>query len=124
LNRELVTGFSTLRGDYILIVEAHVCDAADVQARMKEARSLFEFSGVRRVLVDASHVVSVWNDDELHSLAELARIHVGWAERIALARTPRSVTDKFRQLVDSFATMGVPIRLFQDLDEARTWLES
>jgi hypothetical protein len=124
LKQERVTGFSTLRDGFILIVEAHVCDAADVLARMKEAKGLAANSGLRRIVVDATHVVSVWRDRDLAGLTEMARQDVGWADRIGLARGSGALTDKFRALVDSFAEAGVPIRMFKTVDQARAWVMS
>lgn len=121
MERSIYTGFSALRDGYVLVVEAHVCDAEDVRARIREAASIANRSGVHRMVVDTMHVQADWLPAELETLAEFAHEHLEKIERIGLARDSRKSDDPFAILVRQFADVGVPIRQFPDIEEARRW---
>lgn len=121
MERSIYTGFSALRDGYVLVVEAHVCDAEDVRARIREAASIANRSGVHRMVVDTMHVQADWLPVELETLAEFAQEHLENIERIGLARDSRKSDDPFAILVRQFADAGVPIRQFPDIEEARRW---
>lgn len=121
MERSVYTGFSALRDGYVLVVEAHVCDAEDIRARIREAASIADRSGVHRMVVDTMHVHADWQPAELETLAEFAHEHLAKIQRIGLARDSRKCDDPFAILVRQFATAGVPIRQFSDIGEARRW---
>lgn len=121
MDKDIYTGFSILKDDYILIVEAHVCDPDDVRARIREARDIFDHSGTARVVVDTSFVNANWTGRELDQLADFAREYLEPIERIGLWRANPEPGDPFQKLVDRFAKDGVPIRLFDSLYDAKHW---